>query len=136
MKAKGVTPVLLPVSSHSILMQQYAPAREMLDIGLPVALGTDFSPANWILDQLTVAAFAARELRMRSDEIIRGITLNAARALGIERSIGSISPGKQADLVVLNMPNHKWIGYAYNEGLVDKVLIRGKLVVNGQRLEN
>src|SRR3989449_5488353 len=129
MAETGVVPVLLPGSSHSLLMKEHAPAREMLSIGLPVALGSDFSPANWMLSQLTVAAFAARELRMKSDEIIRGITTNAARALGLERTLGSIAPRQRADLVILNAPNHKWVGYAYGDGLVDKVLIRGEVGV-------
>jgi imidazolonepropionase len=133
MSETGVVPVVLPASSHSLLMKDKAPAREMLSIGLPVALGTDFSPANWMLSQLTVAALAARELRMRSDEILRGITINAARALGLERSIGSITPRQRADLVLLNAPNHKWIGYAYGDGLVNKVLIRGDVVVEEGR---
>jgi len=133
MAETGVVPVLLPGSSHSLLMKEHAPAREMLSIGLPVALGTDFSPANWMLSQLTVAALAARELRMKSDEIIRGITTNAARALELEKTLGSIAPRQRADLVILNAPNHKWIGYAYGDGLVDKVLIRGEVVVEGGR---
>ena len=133
MAETGVVPVLLPGSSHSLLMKEHAPAREMLSIGLPVALGTDFSPANWMLSQLTVAALAARELRMKSDEIIRGVTTNAARALELERTLGSIAPRQRADLVILNAPNHKWIGYAYGDGLVDKVLIQGEVVVEGGR---
>ena len=131
----GVSPVILPASSHSLLSKEHARAREMLSMGFPVALGTDFSPANWVVGQLTVAALAARELRMRAWETIRGITINAARALGMQGMVGSMAPGKMADLVMLNVPNHKWIGYGYGEGVVDKVLIGGKLVVeNGKRL--
>lgn len=130
-----VSPVLLPASSHSLSSPARAPAREMLSRGLPVALGSDFSPSNWILGQLTVAALAARDLGMQAAEIIRGITLNAARALGLEREVGSIHPGKAADLVTVKIPNHKWIGYTFGEGLVDKVLIRGRVVVDqGARL--
>ena len=131
-----VTPVLLPASSHSLLMSQFANAREMLSMGLPVALGTDFSPANWVLGQMTVAAVAARELRMRAEEIIRGITVNAAKALSLEHRAGTISPGKTADMTILRVPNHKWIGYTYGEGIVDKVLIGGKMVVNDGRRVN
>ena len=127
--------MLLPASSHSLLSREHANAREMLSLGLPVALGTDFSPANWVTGQLTTAALAARELRMRVDEIIRGITINAARAVGMQASVGSLSEGKRADLVTLRVPNHKWIGYGYGEGVVDKVLIEGRLKVhNGKRL--
>ncbi len=132
MAGAGVTPVLLPASSQSLLMERHANAREMLAMGLPVALGTDFSPANWVLGQITVAAIAARQLRMRVEHIIRGITINAARALGMENSVGSLRAGKRGDLVVLNAPSHKWVGYAY-EDLVDKVLIGGRLVVSGGR---
>src|SRR5207249_3870960 len=70
-----VTPIVLPSSSHSVLAGENADARGMLALGLPVALGTDFSPSNWMLGQLTVAALAARELRMKASEIIRGITI-------------------------------------------------------------
>lgn len=131
MRETGVTPVLLPASSHSLLMTQYARAKEMLSMELPVALGTDFSPANWVLGQLTSAALAARELRMGADEIIRGITINAARALRLDHRIGAITPGRAADINILRAPSHKWIGYAYAGGLVDKVLIEGKVVVAG-----
>ena len=136
MKKTSVTPVVLPASSHSLLSSQYAPAKEMISYGLPVALGSDFSPSNWVLGPLTVAAIAARALGMKSDELIRGITLNAARALGLQQEIGSLRAGKSADIVVLKIPNHKWIGYTYGEGVVDKVLIAGKQEVdNGRRLK-
>jgi imidazolonepropionase len=131
----SVTPVVLPASSHSLLSNQYAPARQMLNAGLPVALGSDFSPSNWCLGLLTVAALAARELRMKSEEIIRGITINAAKALRLDHRIGSLSPGKAADIVLLKTSTHKRIGYTYGEGMVDKVLIAGKEVVReGKRL--
>ncbi|HEV2118864.1 MAG TPA: imidazolonepropionase [Candidatus Bathyarchaeia archaeon] len=135
MTETNVTPVLLPSSSHSLLGAQYADARGMLAMGLPVALGTDFSPSNWMLGQLTTAAVASRELRMNASEIIRGITINAARALGLENEVGSLDAGKQADLVTLRAPNHKWIGYTYGERIVDNVLIGGEWVVrDGRRI--
>jgi imidazolonepropionase len=125
----SVIPVLLPASSHSLLSTDYAPARDMLSQGLPVALGTDFSPSNWILRPLTVAAIAARGLRMKATEIIRAITINAARSLGLHYDVGSIAPRKRADIVILKVPSYKWVGYTYGEGLVDKVLIAGREVV-------
>ena len=122
----SVIPVLLPASSHSLLSGDRAPASELLSMGLPVALGSDFSPSNWIIGPLTVAAVAARELRMKAAQIIRGITINAARALDRDDQLGSLASGKAADIVVLKAPSHKWIGYTYGEGLVDRVLIAGK----------
>jgi len=131
----SVIPVLLPASSHSLMSEDYAPARDMLSQGLPVALGTDFSPSNWILGLLTVAAVATRGLQMKAAEIIRGITINAARSLSLQHSVGSIAKGKRADIVILKIPSYKWIGYSYGEGLVDKVLIEGKEVVReGKRV--
>jgi imidazolonepropionase len=130
-----VTPVLLPSSSLSVLSRDTADARSMLTLGLPVALGTDFSPSNWMLGQLTVAALASRELRMNASEIIRGITINAARALGLEKRVGSLQVGKDADLVTLRVPNHRWIGYTFGERIVENVLIGGEWVVrNGKRI--
>jgi imidazolonepropionase len=135
MAKTSVTPVVLPASSHSLLSNTYAPAREMLAAGLPVALGSDFSPSNWVLGMLTVAALAARELRMKPEEIIRGITINAAKALRLDHQIGSLSRGKHADLVLLKAPSYKRIGYSYGEGMVDKVLIAGKEEVSeGKRV--
>ena len=135
MTESSVVPVLLPASSHSLLSADYPRAREMLSERLPVSLGTDFSPSNWVLGQLTVAAEASRGLRMKAEEIIRAITINAAKALGLQRSIGSIENGKSADIVILKVPNHKWIGYTYGEGIVDKVLIEGREVVReGKRV--
>ncbi len=133
MRGTGVTPVLLPASSQSLLAQEHAKAREMLSMSLPVALGTDFSPANWVLSQLTVGAISARQLRMTAEEIIRGITINAARAVGLEKTVGALTPGRSADMAILRAPNHKWIGYSYGEGLVDKVLIGGEVVVDDGR---
>jgi imidazolonepropionase len=130
-----VIPVLLPSSSQSVLAGENADAQSMLAMGLPVALGTDFSPSNWMLGQLTVAALASRELRMNVSEIIRGITINAARAIGLEKTVGSLHAGKQADLVTLRAPNHRWVGYTYGEQIVDNVLIEGEWVVrNGKRI--
>jgi len=130
-----VIPVLLPSSSHSVLAGENADARGMLTMGLPVALGTDFSPSNWMLGQLSVAALAARELRMNASEIIRGITINAAKAIGLEKRVGSLHAGKQADIVTLRAPNHRWVGYTYGERIVDNVLIEGEWVVrDGRRI--
>ena len=130
-----VVPVVLPSSSLSVLTGENADARSMLTLGLPVALGTDFSPSNWMLGQLTVAALASRQLRMKASEIIRGITINAARALGLEKRVGSLHVGKDADLVTLRVPSHKWIGYTYGERIVDNVLIGGEWVVrDGKRI--
>jgi imidazolonepropionase len=135
MSDTSVTPVLLPASSQSLLSPDYAPARDMLSKGLPVALGTDFSPSNWILGLLTVAAVAARGLHMKAEEIVRGITINAAKALGLQHSVGSIANGKRADIVILKVPSYRWIGYTYGERLVDKVLIGGREVVReGKRV--
>jgi imidazolonepropionase len=134
MTTTKVVPVILPASSHSLLSKETADARAMLDLGLPVALGTDFSPSNWALGQLTVAALASRDLRMTASEILRGITINAAMALGAEKRVGSLELGKAADLVTLKVPNYSWVGYTYGEDIVDNVLIGGEWVVrDGKR---
>jgi imidazolonepropionase len=70
---------------------------------------------------------------MKAAEIIRGITINAAKSLGLQHKVGSIANGKRADIVILKVPSYKWIGYTYGEGLVDKVLIEGREVVKEGR---
>ena len=135
MTKTSTVPVLLPASSHSLMGGDYAAAKEMLSKELPVALGTDFNPSNWILGQLTVGAIAARGLRMKAAEIIRGITINASKALGLQNTVGSIRNGKRGDIVILKIPTYKGIGYTYGEGLVDKVLIEGREIVReGKRV--
>ena len=88
-----------------LMKDHHAPARTFIDAGVPVALGTDFNPGTSPTPSLPLAmTFACLDLRMTPDEALAAVTINAARALGLEDEIGSIEPGKAADLVIWRVP--------------------------------
>jgi len=133
MAAKGVIAVLLPAAAFSLMSGQYADARNMVDSGVPLALGTDFNPSCWVENMQLVIAFACHFMKLTSAEAITAATINAAHALGRAREVGALEVGKKADVIVLNVPNHKFLGYRFGVNLVDKVIKNGRLVVDRER---
>ncbi|MEM2781085.1 MAG: imidazolonepropionase [Candidatus Bathyarchaeia archaeon] len=130
MAEKGVIAVLLPAAAFSLMAGSYAYARKMINYGVPVALGTDFNPSCWVENQQLVIAFACHFMRMTPAEAITAATINAAHAIGRAHEVGSIEVGKKADIIVLNIPNHMFLGYRFGVNLVDKVIKNGRLVVD------
>ena len=134
MAKQGVVAVLLPGASFTHMIQRYADARRMMELGVPVALGTDYNPSCWVESQQMIIALACRQMRMTPAEAIVAATINAAHATNWAHEIGSLEPGKRADIVVLNVPNHRFLGYRFGVNLVDKVIKDGRLDVDGGRL--
>jgi imidazolonepropionase len=130
MAEKGVIAVLLPAAAFSLLSGRYADARKMIDFGVPIALGTDFNPSCWVENQQLVIAFACHFMRMTPAEAITAATINAAHAIGRAKEVGSIEVGKKADIIILNVPDHRFLGYRFGVNLVDKVIKNGKLIVD------
>ncbi len=123
----GVVPVLLPGTAFT-LKAGYAPAREMLDAGLPVALASDFNPGTCLINSmLFVIALAVLEMGMTAEEALVAATRNAAWALDL-RDRGMITPGMAADLVVLEVEGYKQIPYFIGHDLVRYVIKRGEVV--------
>jgi imidazolonepropionase len=133
MAEKGVVAVLLPAAAFSLMMGRYADARLMMDCGVPVALGTGFSADCWIENQQLVIAMACHFMRMTPAEAITAATINAAHAVNRASKVGSLEAGKRADVIVLNAPNHKFLGYCFGVNLVDKVIKNGRLVVDREK---
>jgi imidazolonepropionase len=77
-----------------------------------------------------VIAFACHFMRLNPAEAITAATINAAHALGRASEFGSLEVGKRADVVVLDAPNHKFLGYHFGVNLVDKVVKKGRIVVD------
>jgi imidazolonepropionase len=102
MKAAGVVPVALPATSFCLCDRRYAGARAMIDdFDLPVALATDCNPGTSPTESLQlVMNLAALELKLTPEEIIAGVTINAARAVAMDDRIGTLAPGKQGDAVI------------------------------------
>ena len=130
MADKGVLATLLPVAAFSLMNGHYANARKMINAGVPVALGTDFNPSCWVENQQLVIAFACHFMKLTPSEAITATTINAAHAIGRAHEIGSLEVGKKADIIVLDVPNHKFLGYRFGVNLVNKVIKNGRLVVD------
>ena len=133
MAEKGVIAVLLPAAAFSLMMGRYADARMMIDSGVPIALGTDFDASCWIENQQLVIAMACHFMHMTQAEAITAATINAAYAINRGTEIGSLEVGKRADAVILNVPNHKFLGYRFGANIVDRVIKNGRLVVEREK---
>lgn len=133
---KGVIAVLLPGASFTLMAGRYANARRMIQEGLSVALGTDYNPSCWTENQQVTVALACHQMKMTSAEAITAATINAAHAIGRAGEVGSLETGKNADIIILDVPNHRFLGYRFGVNLIDKAIKSGKLVVDEGRLVN
>ena len=103
----GTIGVLLPGTPYSLMMKEYANARKMIDMGMPVALATDLNPNCWTESMQWVISAACYQMKMMPAEAIVASTINAAHAINRASKVGSIEVGKQADLIVLDVPNFR-----------------------------
>jgi imidazolonepropionase len=127
----GVIGVLLPGTTLSLGSTVYAPARRMIDEGVPVALATDCNPGSSMTESLQIiVSLASMMLRMAPAEAITAVTVNAAHAAAAGGDVGSLEPGKLADLVVWEVDDHRAIPYHYGVNLVRTVVKRGRIVVD------
>jgi imidazolonepropionase len=105
LREAGVVAVSLPLAAH-YLRQQPMPARRLIDSGVALAVATDFNPGTAPSYHLPLALTLACTLqRMTPAEALKGATVYAARAVGLEAEIGSLEPGKAADLAVIDAPD-------------------------------
>jgi len=128
-----VAAVLLPGTSLSLGGSAYAPARRLIEAGVPVALATDCNPGSSMTESMQiVAALASMMLRMTPEEVLCASTVNAAYACGAEDATGAIAPGKSCDLVVWAVDDYRAIPYHYGVNLVRQVVARGVVVRGGR----
>ena len=128
MAKKGIIGVLLPATPFSLMMNEYANARNMIDTGIPVAIATDLNPNCWTESMQFIIQLACLNMKMTPAEAITAATYNAACAIDLNNHIGSLEIGKQADLVILDCPNYMFIPYHYGINLVDRVIKNGKII--------
>jgi imidazolonepropionase len=120
---------LLPATSWFLGKGHFAPARRFIDAGIPVALATDLNPGTSpTLSLPLVMSIACVEMGLTPAEALAAVTINAAHSLGLGAQIGSIEPGKQADLVVWNVPTLEQIPYWLGAHLARTVIKRGVIV--------
>jgi imidazolonepropionase len=135
MARAGVTAVLLPATTFTLGLKDYAPARKMLDLGLEVALATDFNPGTSPVESMPlVMGIACRALRLTPAETFRAVTVAAAKAVGLEGRAGQIQAGVPADLVVFEATDYRQVPYRLGTNLVRTVLKKGRIVVSEGRL--
>jgi imidazolonepropionase len=128
---RPVVATLLPATTWFLMKDRHAPARAFIDRGVPVAIGTDFNPGTSPTASLPLAMTAACiGLRMTPDEVLAAVTINAARALLLDDEIGSLEPGKQADLAIWRVPTTEQIPYWPAADLVRTVIKRGRVVLD------
>ncbi len=134
MKSSGVIATLLPAAPLTLMLDRYADARRMISEGIPIALGSDLSPSCWLENHQLVIGLASYKLKMSPAEALTASTINAAHSIQRAQEIGSIEPGKRADIVILNAPDFRFLGYRLGVNLVDAVVKNGKVVVRSGRL--
>lgn len=124
----GVIATLLPATAFS-LRESYADARAMIDSGCAVALASDLNPGSCYTHSIPLLiALATIQMGMTVEETIAALTINGAAALGREREIGSLDPGKKADVLVLDCPSYRFLHYHFAMNLVEEVFKDGKRV--------
>ena len=121
---------LLPGTPFCLMLKEYAPARKMIEMGIPVALATDFNPNCWTESMQMIIALACYHMKMSPAEALSAATINAACAIGRQEEIGSLEVGKKADIIVFDVPNHNFLPYQFGVNLVSKVIKSGKVVVD------
>jgi imidazolonepropionase len=125
----GTVATLLPGTAF-YLGVAFAPARKLIDAGLPVALATDCNPGSCMSENLPLmGTMACTQMKMLPAEVISAMTLNGAAALGLSHAVGSIEPGKQADLVICNVPGYSYLPYHFGVNHAWKVIKSGRVVV-------
>lgn len=131
MADSGVIGVLLPGTPYSLMMKEYANARKMIDMGMPIALATDLNPNCWTESMQWVISAACYQMKMMPAEAIVASTINAAHAVNRQTTVGSLEVGKQADVIILDVENFEQIPYHFGVNLVNTVIKKGELAVGG-----
>ena len=125
--------VALPCTPFGLAVHEYTPAQAILEAGGLLALATDLNPGTaWGGNMQFAIALACRYMRLTPAQAIVTATLNAAAAINRADLVGSLEPGKQADLLILKVSDYRHLGYRFGTNLVQMVIKRGKLIDVGQ----
>lgn len=129
MAKSGVIATLLPGTIFSLGMKSYARARDMIEAGVAVALATDYNPGSCNCDSMQfVITLACLQMKMTPAEAITASTINAAYALERGAKVGSLEAGKQADILIMDMPNYQFLPYHFGSNNVETVIKKGKII--------
>lgn len=129
MAKSGVIAVLLPGTSL-FLGASFARAKKMMELGIPIALATDFNPGSSPTESLQlIMNLACMKYKMTPEQVLTAVTLNSAAAIDKADTVGTLEPGKLADILIWDAPDLDFILYRFGSNLVDIVIKKGKVVV-------
>lgn len=124
----GTTAMLLPATSF-YLGKTYAPAKRMIEKGIPVAIASDFNPGSCPSLNLQFAVnLGVLKYKMTPEEVLTAVTINPACAIGRGHIVGTIEEGKQADIVIWNAPDFEMLCYRFGSNLAHKIIKKGELI--------
>lgn len=128
MREAGVVATLLPGVSF-FLSHGYAPARKLIDAGVAVAIASDFNPGSCMSFSMPMMmTIACTQMKMSPEEALTAATLNGAAALNMSSSIGSVEIGKNADLIVANIPDYRFLAYHFGSNHIVTTIKNGTIL--------
>lgn len=129
LQGSGTMPVALPTCSFFINIP-YSNGRKIIDSGLPLAIASDLNPGTTPSGNMNfVVATACIKLRLTPEEAINAATINAAYAMGISKTNGSITKGKKANLIITKpISSYQYMPYAFGSNLIEQVILNGKKI--------
>ncbi len=130
MAKEGVIATLLPGTPFCLMLDEYAPARKIIEYGVPIALATDLNPNCWTESMQMIITLACYHMKLSPAEALTAATINGACAIQKQDDIGSLEIGKKADLIVFDVLNHNFLPYHFGVNLVSKVIKNGKIIVD------
>jgi imidazolonepropionase len=125
---KGIC-TLLPAAAFFLRME-FPPARKLLESGFAIALASDYNPGSAPSGNMNIViALACIQLKLLPEEAINAATINGAFAMGLGNSLGTITIGKSANLIITSqVPSLEYLPYCFGSNLIDKIIIRGKFI--------
>jgi imidazolonepropionase len=125
LKSSGTIATVLPGVSF-FLNSGYPPARKIIDAGIPLAIASNFNPGSCMSYSMPLMmTIACTQMSLTPEEVISATTINGAAALGISNTHGSIEVGKQADIILYNVPDYRYLVYHFGQDHVAKVIKHG-----------
>jgi imidazolonepropionase len=122
--------VALPCTPFGLAESHYTPAQAILEAGGRLALATDLNPGTaWCGNLQFAIALACRTMRLTPAQAIAAATINAAAAIDRAGQVGSLEAGKQADILILDIPDYRHLGYRFGMNLASAVIKKGKILV-------
>ena len=129
MAKSNVVAVLLPGTTFGLGKTNFANGHAFVEENVPVALGSDFNPGTcWCESMPFIIALACRYEKLTPAEAIVAATINAAYSLGIAEQVGSLAPGKLADVLIADVPDYRHLAYRFGANPIEMVIKRGRLV--------